>query len=143
MTAADILEVLGGAAAGEREARSGLDLVRAVQDGLPLTAIRAVVDRGVLTIDEVERLVIPRRTLQHRRARGERLSVAESDRLARIARVSAAAAETFQNQEKASHWLRRPNRSLGDSAPLDLLATGEGSRLVEDVLVRISHGVYG
>ena len=143
MTAADVLEVLGGPTAGSAEVRSELELVRAVQDGLPLAAIHAVVGHGVLTAEEVERLVMPRRTLQHRRARRERLSVAESDRLARIARVAAAAAETFQDEEKAARWLRRPNRALGGSVPLDLLVTGEGARLVEDVLVRISHGVHG
>ena len=58
------------------------------------------------------------------------------------ARLTARAAETFGGQSEAVAWLREPNGALGGSRPLDLLRSGEGAILVEQILVRIDHGVY-
>lgn len=76
------------------------------------------------------------------RAHDQDLPDDESDRLARIARVNAVALEQFGSVEKASRWLRKPNRALGGRAPLDLLATGEGARIVEETVMRIAHGLF-
>jgi putative toxin-antitoxin system antitoxin component (TIGR02293 family) len=59
----------------------------------------------------------------------------------RVARVLAAAEETFGSQEKAGAWLRRPTVALAGERPLELLDTDEGSREVETLLGRISHGI--
>ncbi|MGH9845548.1 MAG: antitoxin Xre/MbcA/ParS toxin-binding domain-containing protein [Blastocatellia bacterium] len=45
-------------------------------------------------------------------------------------------------RRKASLWLQEPNRALGLQTPLSLLDTDEGARRVEDVLIRIEHGVF-
>ena len=86
--------------------------------------------------------MLPRRTLAYRRKHRQRLSVDESDRLARVARVTNRAESTFGTAELAAVWLRQPNRALGKRAPLDLLVTGEGALIVESVLVRIDDGVF-
>jgi putative toxin-antitoxin system antitoxin component (TIGR02293 family) len=53
------------------------------------------------------------------------------------------ALETFGSEEKALHWLQRPNHLLGGSTPIDILQI-EPARyeLVEDELTRIDHGVF-
>jgi len=77
-------------------------------------AIDDLLAHGLLTADEFDRLVLPRRTLSHRRATGRAAHPDESDRLARIARVLAMAVESFGNAEKAARWLLRPSlRPLG------------------------------
>ncbi|WP_180541824.1 antitoxin Xre/MbcA/ParS toxin-binding domain-containing protein [Nevskia soli] len=53
------------------------------------------------------------------------------------------ARQVFANQEKAIHWLRSPNPSLAGKTPLEAAQTDQGYREVEDVLVRIEHGVLG
>jgi putative toxin-antitoxin system antitoxin component (TIGR02293 family) len=116
------------------------DLVDAVQAGLPVAAVDDLLARGLLAADEVDRLVLPRRTLSHRRARGERLTLDESDRLARVARVLAVAEASFGSAEKAGRWLRRPSRGLRGEVPLRLVVTTDGARLVEDELTRIASG---
>jgi putative toxin-antitoxin system antitoxin component (TIGR02293 family) len=70
------------------------------------------------------------------------MTVEESDRLTRISRINAVATEQFGNAEKAARWLRKPNRALDGAAPLDLLATGEGARVVEETIMRIAHGLF-
>jgi putative toxin-antitoxin system antitoxin component (TIGR02293 family) len=127
---------------GGRREWSGIELARRVSEGIPLSVLAEVVDAGVLTRDEVTRLIVPRRTLAHRKRRREHLSPEESDRLARVLDLHDTALRTFDDAEKASAWLRTPNRALSGEIPLDLVVTSTGARLVEDALLRIEHGIY-
>lgn len=97
-------------------------------------------DSGRLTPTQMDRVVLPRRTLASRRKVGT-LTPEQSDRLLRTARVLAAADETFGNTDKAGQWLRRPTHLLAEERPLDLLDTEEGAREVESLLGRIAHGL--
>lgn len=124
------------------EVRSDLDWVRAVKAGLPPTAVDAVTAALGFSSVEIEHLVMPRRTLAHRRANNQSLTREESDRLARIARVALTARETFGSRGKAEAWLRRPNRALQGNLPIDLLDTDDGARLVEEVLGRLAYGIF-
>ena len=142
MTSTTIAERLGGASVLRQEIGSELDLVEALQEGLPTAAVDALLESGGITRDEIYQLVIPRRTLALRRQRAQRLTPEESDRLTRVARILGDAEETFGDPEKARRWLRKANRGLGGQVPLELLATEAGARLVEQVLLRISHGVF-
>lgn len=141
-TAMTIFETLGGRGA-LRLASAGLpELGESVRRGLPYAALEAVMGRLGLSREQVARaLRLPERTLA-RRKRERRLHPDESDRLFRLARIAAQAADTLGSPEKAATWLQRPNRALGGRAPLELLDTDAGSRQVEDVLGRIEHGVY-
>jgi len=128
---------------GGREAWSELELARLIAQGIPTSLLGEVVERGILSRDEITRLILPRRTLAHRKRRGEHLSPDESDRLARVLHLHSIALQTFDGDaEKVSTWLRTPNRALSGEVPLDLIVTSPGARLVEDALVRIEHGLY-
>lgn len=122
--------------------RSDLDWIRALQAGLPASTVDTVMQRLGFSLAEIEGLVMPRRTLAHRRARNEPLTRDESDRLARVAGVAINARDVFGSPDKAHAWLRRPNRALGGACPIDLLDTSDGTRLVEQVLGRIEHGLF-
>jgi putative toxin-antitoxin system antitoxin component (TIGR02293 family) len=125
-----------------RGASSEIELARLVAQGIPTSVLAEVIEVGVLTREEATRLVIPRRTLAHRKRRREHLSPEESDRLARVLNLHDIALRTFDDAEKASAWLRTPNRALSGEIPLELVVTSTGARLVEDALLRIEHGVY-
>ena len=128
---------------GGGDAWSELELARLIAEGIPVSVLASVVERGILTRDEVTRLIIPRRTLAHRKRRREHLSPDESDRLVRVLHLHRAALRTFDDDaQKANIWLRSPNRALSGEIPLDLIVTSTGARLVEDALLRIEHGVY-
>lgn len=133
-------EIVGGKTVVGGEVRTGLDLARAVRRGLPVGAAQHMLDSGRLTAAEMDRVVLPRRTLANRRKAGT-LTAEQSDRLVRVARVLAAAEETFGNPEKAGIWLRRPSTVLAGERPLDLLDTDEGAREIETLLGRIGHGI--
>lgn len=120
--------------------RSDQDLVHVVEERLPIDAIDGLRDSG-LTDDELYALVVPRRTLTHRRARREALSRDESDRAVRLARTAALAEQVFADSERAWRWLRASKRQFRGRSPLQLLATEAGARLVEELLYRVDEGM--
>jgi len=125
---------------GVQRLRTDQDLMKLVEERLSSRAIDALRQSG-LTDEEVYSLVIPRRTLSHRRARREALSRDESDRVVRVARVVALCEEVFGERERGWRWLRHAKRQFKGRAPLDLLATEAGARLVEELLYRIDEGM--
>lgn len=133
------IDIVGGPAVVGASA-AGLELVTLVRRGLPADAVQFVLNTGRLTLAELDRIVLPRKTLANRRKLGT-LTPEQSDRLVRVARVLATAEETFGTREKAGAWLRRPTSALAGEAPLDLLDTDEGARTVGMLLGRIAHGI--
>jgi len=91
---------------------------------------------------EIDALIIPMRTLQHRRSRGEKLTVEESDRVLGVLRTLSLTQEVYGSLDRALAWLRRPNPRLNDSVPLLLLNTSVGSRRVEELLIQIDEGMF-
>jgi putative toxin-antitoxin system antitoxin component (TIGR02293 family) len=134
------LDMVGGPAIFGSEISSGMDLIRLLRRGLPVGTVQFILDSGRLSLAELDRIVLPRKTLANRRKLGL-LTPEQSDRLVRVARVLAAAEDTFGSREKAGAWLRRPTDALAGEAPLDLVDTDEGARAVETLLGRIAHGI--
>jgi putative toxin-antitoxin system antitoxin component (TIGR02293 family) len=141
MTAHGLAERLGGPHVLNRVVESDFDLVEAIEGGLPIAAVESVVRDGTFSAGEIYELVLPRRTLTHRKAKGQPLTSEESDRLTRAVRLAARAEEAIGNVESAGRWLRKPNRALLGRRPLDLLESDVGARMVEQVLGRIEHGL--
>jgi len=116
-------------------------LLERVERQLDPPAIQKLLDLG-FTREEVYSIVIPARTLQHRRSRRERLSLEESDRLVRTLRVLSLAETLYESRERALAWLRRPNPRLENRVPLSLLRTDTGARMVEELLGGIGEGYF-
>jgi putative toxin-antitoxin system antitoxin component (TIGR02293 family) len=123
------------------DVRSEADLVKVLERGVPVGALAELARQEALSSDDLDRLIIPRRTLAHRKAKDQPLNRVESERALRVASLTALAEETFANREKAQTWLRRPTSALGGSRPIDLLDSEPGARLVEQLLYRIGHGI--
>ena len=62
--------------------------------------------------------------------------------MVRAIRVLSRAEAVYSTRERALAWLRRPNPRLEDRAPLSLLKTDTGSRIVEELLVQIDEGMF-
>jgi putative toxin-antitoxin system antitoxin component (TIGR02293 family) len=92
--------------------------------------------------DEVFALVVPKRTLARRRAANERLTIEETDKALRLARIAVQAERVFGAPEKAHRWLRKAKRELQGETPLAYLASEAGARVVEEMLFRIEHGIF-
>jgi len=122
-------------------AKSDAALAEIAEQGLPTEAVAELRSRG-LTFAEVGEIVIPPRTLKHRKARGGRLSTEESERVLRVARILSLADKVFGNHDKALGWLRDPDPRLNDRNCLSLLRTEAGGRMVEEMLWGVDEGVY-
>jgi putative toxin-antitoxin system antitoxin component (TIGR02293 family) len=120
---------------------SETEILRIVEGRLPASVIKRLASLG-LEQSEIDETVIPSRTLQHRRSRREKLTLVESDRVLRVIRVVSSAEAVYGSRERALAWLRRPNARLDGRAPLSLLQTDTGSRIVEELLVQIDEGMF-
>ncbi len=143
MTAAAISQVLGGPGTLKRQVTSETDLHAMTREGLPVGALAVLAHGLAVEQKKLAKVVgISDRTLSRRLSSKSRLSLSESDRTMRVARVFAKAVDTFGTTEEASRWLQEPNLALAGDVPLDLLETDAGSKSVEVILLRIDYGVY-
>jgi putative toxin-antitoxin system antitoxin component (TIGR02293 family) len=137
-----LVQALGGKGVLRKRQATYAAVIARARAGLPYATLAAIATRFAISQNVVVRILhLPPRTLARRKKSG-RLSADESDRLLRLARVVARAAEVFGSDERAGAWLRGSVRALGGVRPLDLLDTDLGAQQVEQVLGRIEHGVY-
>src|SRR5262249_2711245 len=143
MEAEAIANVLGGRKVLGKAVRTPDGLAKLIRSGLPAGSVTALARRlSVANAELSQKLGIPQRTLTRRLSRRGRLTAAESDRAARLARVYANAIEMIGDEERAIQWFLTPNRALDGQRPFDQIDTDVGSREVEDLLGRIAYGVY-
>ena len=133
-------------------AANGAEVLAMIERRFPPSIIESLLGLG-LERAEVHSIVLPARTLQHRRSRKELLTVDESDRVIRLLRVLRTAEAVYGSRERALEWLRRPNPRLdpasknvlfakGGRTPVSLLTTEVGARMVEELLGQIAHGMF-
>ena len=140
MSAHTLYSLMGGKL-GVPRVRSDEDLASLVEKQLPATAVKALV-RGGLSDAEVYQLIVPRRTLAHRMAKHQPLSREESDKAVRVARITAMAEQVFGEPERAWRWLRKPKQRFDGKAPMEMLASEAGARLVEEMIAQIDYGMF-
>ncbi len=137
-----VAALLGGRKVLRSRIRATSEMRLALRNGLPFAAFEALSDALQMSSDELAELIgLATRTLARRKALG-RLSPTESDRLYRVAHTTLIATETLGSLEKARQWLGRPNRALGGDRPMSYLDTEIGERQVEELLLRMTHGIY-
>jgi putative toxin-antitoxin system antitoxin component (TIGR02293 family) len=82
-------------------------------------------------------IVVPPATFKRR----NRLSVDESERTERLARIVALADELWNDPGEARAFLNRPHPLLDGSTPLKVARTELGARRVERLLHDVEHGL--
>ena len=113
-----------------------------VEIGIPLDALNAFVADSGLQFKDIYEVVIPARTLKHRKARQEPLNLDESDKFARLVRVYEQTLKVFGDKEKALHWLNKPKHRFAERTPIQMLRTELGGRMVENMLGQIDYGFF-
>jgi putative toxin-antitoxin system antitoxin component (TIGR02293 family) len=118
-----------------------LDLAH-IESGVPTDTIASFAESSGLALKDIYDIVIPARTLKHRRARREPLSRDESDKLARLVRIFDHAVKVFDNPARARLWLEEPKRRFHNRTPLEMIRTETGGRAVEEMLGQIEYGMF-
>jgi putative toxin-antitoxin system antitoxin component (TIGR02293 family) len=117
------------------------ELESAVSAGLPkrsLERLSARLHDDRRTANAYKFKVVPQATWKRRT---KRLSVDESERTERLARVLAAAEYVWDDRERAREWMRKPHRELAGLSPLEVAHTELGARRVEDLLDKLFYGL--
>jgi len=134
-----VFRKLGGRQALGTTVSSDADLARIVFNGFRLS-ILGHVERAGFSKQEIAYFIISPRTLRHRKARREPLTVEESDRVVRLTRIQALAEDVFGDVDKANRWLREGLGVLDGKSPLDVAQTESGARVIEQILAKIDWG---
>lgn len=138
---AAVVEVLGGRTTLQRRVRTTAELAQAVEAGLPRASLDLVVRRVVgegRQATELKHMIVPKATLQRRAVR---LSLEESQRLERLARLSALAERVWETDEQAREFMVSRQPQLGDERPIDLVRSELGARQVEDLLWALEYAL--
>jgi putative toxin-antitoxin system antitoxin component (TIGR02293 family) len=108
-----------------------------VESGIPLSMFDRFNARSRFTVEDLKDVVISVRALKRRRERQKTLTMNESDRMARVARIYALAVQVLGTPRKARQWLRMPAIQWEGKAPLAMLRSEIGGRAVERALCLI------
>lgn len=111
-----------------------------IEDGIPFSALAAFlkdVDRDSV----LEALRMSKRTFERRREQG-RLLPDESDRFYRLVQLYALATDVLGDTASARDWMSSPAVAFAGRQPLEIARNEAGARQIEDLLLRIEHGVY-
>ena len=142
----DVASLLGGHEVFVHQPSSRLEIHDLLTAGLPVQALISLVEaievlRQPVSLEKA--LGISLRTLQrHREVPTKLLSLEQSGRIWEFAEILARATSVLGSRQEAEGWLIRPAMALEQRRPLDLLATSEGRRMVEELLERMEYGVY-
>ena len=120
-----------------------LKIARMVRAGFPFSRLALFQKATALPWEKVARFVgIPQRTLTRRQSAGK-LQPDESDRVWRASAIFDLAVKLFEGDVAAARqWLQTPQVGLGGEMPLDFASTEVGAREVENLIIRLQHGVF-
>lgn len=114
-----------------------------VRSGLKTDIIESVLDKeNLLLKDILTRLDVPSSTYFAKKKKHQPLDTYTTEKFVRLFSVLTTASKIL-GKEEAKEWLYRTIPSLGNEAPIDLLDTEIGHRLVEQTLLQIKYGMYG
>jgi putative toxin-antitoxin system antitoxin component (TIGR02293 family) len=120
------------------------DLFAKVQGGLPPTMVDQGAEYLGLSKSEFADILQMSSSSLSRWSREKKvMPQAESDRVARVARVTLIVEAALGSHEDAIEWLNSKIPALGNVKPLSMLGSDSGVKIVEDLLVRAQAGVYG
>ncbi|AYL96955.1 type II RES/Xre toxin-antitoxin system antitoxin [Mucilaginibacter celer] len=118
------------------------DIIDHIRDGLPKQAIDNVLEKTGVSKTQLSNILHISTRQLNRYEKDDRLSPEQSNFLYEFTRIYVRALDILGDAETVTKWLMRPNMALGDKQPIDLLDTGEGLRMVDDLLAQIEYGFY-
>lgn len=141
-----LVDLFGGASALRHSVYNPLDAHELILQGIPGRALENLVaNLSVINASDaftsafgMSERTFQRHKLDHKRT----LSSEQSSRTWSFAKVLAKASLIFGSQIDAENWLIHPAIGLDNRRPIDLLATGAGTEIVQEFLDRLDHGVY-
>lgn len=136
-----VVAALGGRTALRRDVHSLAELSAMVEAGLPVRSLSRLSGSFPPADREKVASTVAPRTTRLRRTEAGVLSTAESERLERIARLTALASHVLESDVEGRRFLLAPHTLLGGHTPLELAVTDLGARRVEEILWRLEYSL--
>jgi putative toxin-antitoxin system antitoxin component (TIGR02293 family) len=115
---------------------------KAIMDGISISVVDALKNELNFNDNEMaDVLGTSQSTLLRWRKSHKDLDIPASERLVRFARILEIATAVLDDKLRAWSWLKRPQFGLGGKVPIELMKSETGAREVENLLMRIEHGV--
>jgi putative toxin-antitoxin system antitoxin component (TIGR02293 family) len=112
-----------------------------LRQGISSKAIEPLSDLfGVGKGDFAAYLDLDRTTALRRANKDQALPMHAAEGVLRLLELEAMATDTFESDDAAHGWLRRPHPMLEGECPLEAAKTSFGTRRVKDMLVAIKYG---
>jgi len=122
--------------------RDPIKEMRLVRNGLETKVIESFLTKeDILVKDILKRLDIPASTYFLKKKNHQLLDSHTTEKFVRLISIIKMATDILGKTE-AKQWIYRSVPSLGNEAPLNLLDTEVGHRLVEQALLQIKYGMY-
>lgn len=116
--------------------------MKLIRKGLTADIIESfLIKENLLVTDVLERLHISSSTYFSKKKKHQPLDAYSTEKFIRLISILVMASDILGNEE-AKQWIYRKVPSLGNEAPLNLLDTEIGHRLVEQALLQIKYGMY-
>lgn len=141
---ANLVKKLLGKSSGltDKPSFTNEQLIETVRAGLAYSELEVLQTTLGLPMEQLASLVgLSRATLQRRKKTSGKLSLVQSDRVVRLAKLMGKAIDVLEGQDNARQWMMTPQHGLGGAIPLEYADTEVGAREVENLLGRIEHGV--
>lgn len=122
------------------ELKNPLDCARVTMKGVDPAVVDVLIEEGFSRRDLD--WIVPARTLTHRRQLSQLLTIEESGRWLRAAKLHALAKEVLGDKEKAMDWLQKPRKAFGGLSAMELMKTEVGAQLVEESLIQLDEGYF-
>jgi len=135
-----IAEVLGGEEVLKGPVHSLFELEKVVEEGLPKLALKNVANFISNSQNRSQFIyqVVPEGSYKRRRSH---LSLKESERTERLARVIATALHVWENPKQAKEFLTAPHPFFKNRPPIEVAFSELGARHVENHLWGIFYGL--
>ena len=115
---------------------------REIERGLPLSTLEEFSAYSGIAVKDLLEVVIPARTLKHRRQKKEPLNLDESDRLARVAKIYELAVQVYGDRDDGRKWLCGQKSRFDGKTALEMMRTRAGEQAVRDFLIQIDEGYF-
>lgn len=115
--------------------------IEAIRQGFPASVLKDAGSYFDMPINRIRAIVrLPETTAYMPVKLGANLDSAASERIWRLADIVTMAQTVFEDAEAAKIWLRTPNNTFRNAAPIDYLDTEPGAMAVRQVLNAIATG---
>ena len=137
-----IAQILGGEKCLGGRISTLADFNPIIQKGFSWATVSHAMQKMAFTDKELAPMLsMSASTFSRKKKQRGRLTLEASDRLFRLARITAFATYVLESFEAARSWLTRPQKGLGGEIPLQMLKTDAGAKEVEQLLGRIEYSV--